>query len=159
MNDASFSKRTEIESQIAHLRNEMSVILAEMDFLKNRIAKDIRNAQKYSLFEIVLSMLPLKDALEISLTVETSDVDALREGIAMSLRLMQTAFDKNGITEIAPLPGEQFDSRKHHALSIVNIDRSPSYIVELAKKGYELEGRLLRRAMVVITSEHPNNLA
>lgn len=153
MNEELNLKREGIEHQITFLRDEVSAILHQMDILKIRIARDIRNAQQYSLSEVALTMLPLKDAFEKSLAVDTSDIEALREGIVLSLQLMRTAFNKTGITEISPLPGEQFDPRKHHALSQVKVDRSPSYIVELEKKGYEIEGRLLRRALVVIKSD------
>jgi molecular chaperone GrpE len=159
MNEELSLKGADIEDQIAFLQDRVNAILGEMDVLKNRIARDIRNAQKYSLSEVALTMLPLRDALEKALVVETSDVDALREGIVLSLQLMRTIFSKNGITEISPLPGEQFDPRSHHALSKVEINRSPSYIVKLEKKGYEIEGRLLRRAMVVIASDDSANSA
>lgn len=157
MNEELSLKCADLEDQIALLQDKVNAVLGEMDILKNRIAKDISNAQKYSLSEVALTMLPLRDALEKALAVETSDVNALREGIVLSLQLMRTVFSKNGVTEISPLPGEQFDPRKHHALSKVEINRSPSYIVELEKKGYEIEGRLLRRAMVVIASDDSAN--
>ena len=144
-----------IESQIEHIKNEVNEILAEMELLKNRVEIEIRNAQKYSASEFASNLLPLKDALEKSLAVETSDMPALQKGIALSYKLIQAAFHKNGIKKISPRPGERFDPRKHHALCNVRIDWSPSYIVEVKKKGYEIEGRLLQRAMVVIAPDEP----
>lgn len=125
---------------------------AELDNLRKRAERDLTNAHKYALERFANELLPVKDSLEMGFTAaESANADAsIREGIELTLRIFGQVLNKFGIVEISPL-GEKFDPERHQAMTMQPTDEQPpNTVLEVMQKGYMLNDRLLRPAMVVV---------
>ena len=125
---------------------------AEMENLRKRAARDIENAHKYALDKFVAELLPVLDSMELGLVAADTagNVDSLREGIDLTLKKFQDVLEKFGIAIIDP-QGEKFDPDRHEAVSMQELEGAESgTVVSVMQKGYELNGRLVRPAMVIV---------
>jgi molecular chaperone GrpE len=128
-------------------------IQAEMENLKRRTQKDLDDARKYALTSFSKELLPVLDSLVLGLQAATGDgedVQKFREGSELTLRQLETAFTKFNITEINPV-GEVFNAEQHQAMVMQAVEGAePNTVVNVFQKGYLLNGRLLRPALVVV---------
>lgn len=125
---------------------------AEMENLRKRTRRDIENAHKYALEKFVNELLPIIDSLELGLSAaeKADNVDDLLEGMNLTLKMFSAALDKFGVKTIDP-QGEKFNPEQHEAVSMQEIEGSePNTVVSVMQKGYELNGRLVRPAMVMV---------
>lgn len=127
---------------------------ADMENLRKRSERDLENAHKYALDRFANELLPVRDSLEMGLAAfdaEGADRDKLREGVALTLQMLTTALDKAAINEVNP-QNERFDPDFHQAMSIQErADVEPNTVVTVVQKGYTLNGRLIRPAMVIVS--------
>jgi molecular chaperone GrpE len=127
---------------------------AEMDNLRKRSERDLANAHKFALERFASELLPVKDSLELGLaafTAENADPEKLKEGVALTLQMLTTALDKAAINEVNP-QDERFDPDFHQAMSLQErADVEPNTVVTVVQKGYTLNGRLIRPAMVIVS--------
>lgn len=127
---------------------------AEMDNLRKRSERDLANAHKFALERFASELLPVKDSLELGLaafTAENADPEKLKEGVALTLQMLTTALDKAAINEVNP-QDERFDPDFHQAMSMQErADVEPNTVVTVVQKGYTLNGRLIRPAMVIVS--------
>ncbi len=156
------SKEVDVEflqGQLEKLQEQSKVSLdkvvraqAEMENLRKRAARDVENAHKYALEKFTNELLPIMDSLELGLSasVKAKNLDDLCKGMELTLEMFNTVMEKFGITMIEP-KGEKFDPELHDAVSMQETDDSNSgIIIEVMQKGYTLNGRLIRPAMVVV---------
>ncbi len=126
---------------------------AEMDNLRKRSERDLVNAHKYALERFAGELLPVKDSLELGLaafTAENADPEKLKEGVELTLQMLTTAMDKSAITEVNP-ENEPFNPDFHQAMSMQERDDvAPNTVVTVVQKGYLLNERLIRPAMVIV---------
>jgi molecular chaperone GrpE len=127
---------------------------AEMQNIRRRAQDDIAKAHKFAIEGFAESLLPVRDSLEMALTVAAPSVDSLREGVSATLRQLASAFEKNRVLEINPV-GEKFDPNRHQAISTVPAAGTqptvaPNHVVTVLQKGYLINERVLRPAMVVV---------
>ena len=126
---------------------------AEMDNLRKRQARELENAHKFALERFVNALLPVRDSMEMGLIAaseESADVAKLREGVELTLKLMTDVMGKFDVVQIDP-QGEPFDPELHQAMSMVpREDVPPNTVVIVVQKGYTLNGRLVRPAMVMV---------
>lgn len=126
---------------------------ADLENQQRRIARELENAHKYGLERFVNELLPVKDSLELGLAASGTDQSgpqALREGMELTLRMLGAALEKFGVREIAP-QGEAFDPQWHAAVSMQESAEAPeNTILQVMQKGYALNDRLIRPAMVVV---------
>ncbi len=126
---------------------------AELENFKRRTEKDLQNAHKYALEKFAKELLAVMDSLELGIQASTSnqpDVEKLREGMELTLKQLEAAFEKFGILVIDPL-GEKFNPDLHQAMAAYPVENAePNTVVKVFQKGYSLNDRLLRPAMVVI---------
>ena len=126
---------------------------AELDNVRKRASRDVENAHKYALERFGKELLAVKDTLEMGLAVEDASVESLLEGSNATLKLLATTLERFGIVEVDPA-GEPFDPELHEAISMQPSDNvEPGSVVTVVHKGYTLNGRLLRPAMVIVASE------
>ena len=126
---------------------------AELDNVRKRASRDVENAHKYALERFGKELLAVKDTLEMGLAVEDASVESLLEGSNATLKLLATTLERFGIVEVDPA-GEPFDPELHEAISMQPSDNvEPGSVVDVVQKGYTLNGRLLRPAMVIVASE------
>lgn len=144
-----------LEAANAELEQQREATLraqADLENLRRRAARDVENAHKFGLERFVSEVVPVKDSLELGLAAADDDVDVakLREGLELTLRLCKTALEKFGVEEVSP-EGEAFDPERHEAMSMQEHEGVPSgTVVTVFQKGYVLNGRLVRPAMVVV---------
>jgi len=133
---------------------------AEMDNLRKRSERDLANAHKFALDGFANELLPVKDSLELGLAafdVEGAETDTLREGVELTLQMLSNAMDKAAIQEVNP-QDERFDPDFHQAMSMQERDDvEPSTVVTVVQKGYTLNGRLIRPAMVIVSKPPETN--
>jgi len=126
---------------------------AESDNLRKRAERDIENAHKYALEGFAKDLLPVKDSLEMGLAAAQSDSDdgSLKEGTEMTLQLFTDMFAKHGLQVIDP-EGEAFNPDHHQAMSMQeDAELEPNTVMTVMQKGYLLNDRLIRPAMVVVS--------
>lgn len=139
----------------AQLSEAMQRAAAEVGNTRRRTQEEISRAHKYAIEGFAQSVLPVKDSLETALQVQTPSVDALKEGVAITLKQLDAAFAKNELKEINPQPGEKLDSTLHKAISMMPAPQSANTIVSVLQKGYMIGERLLRPALVTVAQERP----
>ncbi len=125
---------------------------AELDNIRKRTSRDIENAHKYALEKFVNELLPVLDSMELGINASQSaeDIESLREGMDLTLKMLFDRMGKFGVKTIDPA-GEKFDPEWHEAVSMQELEGSePGQVVTVMQKGYELNGRLVRPAMVVV---------
>ena len=126
---------------------------AEMDNLRRRSVKDVENAHKYGTEKFATELLPVLDSMVMGLATENASAETLREGMKLTLNMLQKMMEKLGIEEIDPI-NEKFDPAKHQAMSMQpNAEVEPNTVIAVMQKGYSLNDRLLRPAMVMVSKE------
>ncbi len=127
---------------------------AELENVRKRAAKDVENARKFALERFARELLAVKDSLEMGLAAaENVTVDSLLEGSAATLKLLSNTLQQFGVVEVNP-EGEPFDPEFHEAISMQpSGDVEPGSVTTVVQKGYTLNGRLLRPAMVIVAAE------
>jgi molecular chaperone GrpE len=124
---------------------------AEMDNLRRRSAKDLENAHKYGIEKFVTELLPVMDSMSLGLAVEDASAESLREGMELTMNMLVKMMENLGIEEVDPL-NEKFDAEKHQAMSMQpNADVEPNTVIAVMQKGYSLNERLIRPAMVMVS--------
>jgi molecular chaperone GrpE len=126
--------------------------VAELDNVRKRAARDIESANRYGLEKFAAELLPVKDSLELAVqNAARADIDSLREGQQATLQLLSKALEKLGITPIDPL-GEPFDPARHEAMMAQDSTTAePNSVLQVVQPGYELNGRLVRPARVIVS--------
>jgi molecular chaperone GrpE len=132
---------------------------AEAENVQRRAQVEVANARKYGIERFAAELLAVRDSLELARTVDIQQenrtaLEQMHEGLDLTLKLMDSAFQKFSLTVIDP-QGEKFDPEKHQAMSMVESDEiDPGYVVQVVQKGYLLHDRLLRPAMVLVAKAH-----
>jgi molecular chaperone GrpE len=125
--------------------------VADLDNVRKRAARDIESANRYGLEKFAQELLPVKDSLELAVQSSAkADPQTLREGQQATLQLLSRALEKLGVTLIDPL-GEPFDPARHEAMMAQDSAKAePNSVLQVVQPGYELNGRLLRPARVIV---------
>jgi len=135
--------------------NQLLRANAELENYKRRAERDLENAHKYGLEKVAKELLPIKDSMELGLAAAEGvgeDSIKVREGIELTLKMFNTLLEKIGITEIDP-QGERFNPEFHQAMSMqAAAEKEPNTVLTVYQKGYLLNGRLIRPAMVVVST-------
>ena len=125
---------------------------AEAENVRKRNERELQNTRKYILKEFIDALLPVKDSLEmgIAAAADATDLDKLREGSELTLKLLNTVIEKFGVQEINPL-GEKFNPDLHQAMAMQPSDQAePNTVLHVIQKGYLLNERLIRPALVIV---------
>ena len=126
---------------------------AEQENLRRRTERELENAHKYALERFAQELLPVRDSLEMGLAAagaEAAQSEKLREGTELTLKMLVNAMDKFGIKEINPL-NEPFNPDLHQAMAMQESAKAaPNTVITVMQKGYLLNDRLIRPAMVMV---------
>lgn len=145
----------QLEQQVAEANDNVLRVQAEMQNLRRRSERDVENAHKFALDKFSADLLPVVDNLERALAAIDSDDDsqkAIAEGIELTLKSFLDVLKRFKIEAVDPA-GQPFDADLHQAVSMVpNPDVEPNTVMDVFQKGYTLNGRLIRPAMVVVSS-------
>src|SRR5258706_2186652 len=122
---------------------------AEGDNIRKRAQADITSAHKYAIEKFSSDLLAVKDSLEAALAVDKVTLESLKSGVELTLKQLNAVFEKNRIAEINPV-GQKFDPHRHQAITTVESDAEPNSVVQVFQKGYSLNDRVIRPAMVSV---------
>ena len=143
------------KAQAADNLDQLMRTKAEMENIRRRSEKDVTNARKYALEKFAQELLPVIDSMEMGAAAamdENADITKLREGTEMTLKMFESAIDKFGIKGVHP-KGEAFNPEHHQAMTMIDSpEHEPNMIIDVMQKGYLLNERLVRPAMVVVSS-------
>ncbi len=130
---------------------------AETENVRKRAARDVEHARKYAVESFAREMLAVRDSFEMGIdAADSADAEALVAGSEATLKLLAAGLERFGIVQVDPV-GEPFDPELHEALSMQpSADAEPGSVLLVVQKGYSLNGRLLRPAMVVVAAEMPD---
>lgn len=139
------------QTALAQQREQVLRAAAEMDNIRRRAARDVEQAHKFALEKFVQELLPVRDSLELAgASAATADAASLAAGQEATLKLLARAFEKFAVQVIDPV-GEPFDPQRHEAMATQPSDTAePDSVLQVVQRGYELNGRLLRPARVIV---------
>lgn len=133
--------------------DQMMRLRAEIENNLKRAERDIENAHKYALKNFVENLLPVIDSMEMGQVAAGADnatLESIREGSSLTMSMFVQVLEKNGLEQIDPL-GEKFDPDRHQAISMTAVENTESNtVIEVMQKGFLLNDRLVRPAMVVV---------
>lgn len=142
------------EQTIKDQKDSVVYAKAEVQTIRNRAEKDVENAKKFALDKFASELLPVIDNLERAIEVADKDNEELKsmlEGVELTLKTMKSTVEKFGLTEVNPV-GETFNPELHQAMSIQeSADHAPNTVMLVMQKGYALNGRIVRPAMVMVS--------
>ena len=141
-----------LQQKLTDSADNMLRLQAEMDNLRKRTSRDIENAHKYALDRFIKELLPVLDSMELGINASSSaeDIESLREGMDLTLKMFTDTLGRIGVNVIDP-QGEKFDPEKHEAVTMQEgADAEANTVLGVMQKGYELNGRLVRPAMVIV---------
>jgi molecular chaperone GrpE len=141
----------EAQQQAAQNRDGYLRMAAELDNLRKRTQRDLENAHKFALERFLVELLPVRDSLEMGIAAADSTTDSLKEGMDMTLKLLVSALEHAGVNEVNPAKGEDFNPELHEAMAMQETtEAAPGTVLQTIQKGYQLNGRLLRPARVIV---------
>jgi len=125
--------------------------VAELENVRKRATRDVEAANRYGLEKFVEELLPVRESLELAVqNAARADATSLAQGQEATLKLLNKALEKLGVTQIDPL-GEPFDPARHEAMMMQeSATAEPNSVLKVVQPGFELNGRLLRPARVVV---------
>jgi molecular chaperone GrpE len=150
MPDLSVDAVVQLEAKVLELQDAFMRAKAEGENIRRRAQEDISKAHKFAIESFAEAMVPVKDSLEMALKIETPSLESIKEGVEMTLKQLNAAFDKNRLMEINPPQGEKLDPMKHQAISMVPAEQDANTVVTVLQKGYTIADRLLRPALVTV---------
>lgn len=146
------SQLANVLSELEKTRGDVLYAKAEAENIRRRAADDVDKARKFAVEKFARELLAVKDALEMALLDQSGNFDALKMGVDLTQKSLVSAFEKFDLKEIAPAVGEKLDPNLHQAISAMPHELEANAIVQVMQKGYQLSGRLLRPAMVVVSA-------
>jgi molecular chaperone GrpE len=139
------------QAEVAEMKDAWLRARAEVENIRRQGQADVARAHKYAVEKFAEDLLPVKDALEQTLATDASvSVETLKAGAELTLKALTAAFGRAQIREIDPA-GQKFDPHLHQAMQAVESDLPPNTVVTVFQKGYLLNDRVLRPALVTVS--------
>ncbi len=140
-------------AELVQLRMDSLRERADLDNQRKRLTRDVEMARKFANERLLSALLPVIDSLEAGLQAAGNDAVALREGVELTLRQLLKVTGENGLVEVNPV-GLPFNPEHHQAMSTVSsADHAPGDVVQVYQKGWLLNERLLRPALVLVNGD------
>jgi len=140
------AKNAELTDQ--HLRAQ-----ADVQNARRRADEEITKARKFAVESFAESLLPVTDSLEAGLAHKDATSEQIREGAEATLRQLKAALERHKVIEINPAAGVKFDPHQHQAISVVPMpEQEPNTVVSVLQKGYSIADRVLRPALVTVST-------
>jgi len=145
---------SEAQATITEQKDSVLRARADMENARRRADTEVEKARKFALERFAGELLPVIDNLERAIEMGDSENDAVKpllEGVEMTLKSFASTIEKFGMTQVDP-HGQPFNPELHQAMSMQeSADHEPNTVIAVMQKGYELNGRLLRPAMVMVS--------
>ena len=143
-------KLVEYENKLGEMRDVLLRERAEIENQRKRLQRDVEQARKFANERLLGDLLPVCDGLERGLAVEGADIASLRAGMDLTLKALLKVAESNGLKQLDPL-GQPFNPELHQAMTLIDAPHAaPNDVVAVMQKGYVLNDRLLRPALVAI---------
>jgi molecular chaperone GrpE len=141
------------EAKAAEYYDALLRAKAETDNARRRAQEDVAKAHKFGIENFAEAMLPVMDSLQAALADSTGDIGKLREGVELTRKQLLGALERNRLVAIDPV-GEKFDPHRHQAISTVPAPAgtAPNHVVNVLQQGWTLADRVLRPALVTVSS-------
>ncbi len=146
----------EAEAKVEEQRDAWLRAMADAENARKRAQADIASAHKYGVERIAESLIPVMDSLQAALADQASDVASLRSGVELTLKQLQSSFEKASLAEINPAARDKFDPHFHQAMMAIEADADPNTVVAVMQKGYRLHDRVIRPALVTVAKARSN---
>ncbi|WP_281556910.1 nucleotide exchange factor GrpE [Thalassomonas sp. RHCl1] len=147
------------QATVADQKDSVVRAKAEVDNIRRRAAQDVEKARKFALEKFAAELLPVIDNMEraiASVNVEDETQKAIAEGVELTLQSLLSAINKFGVTAVDP-QDQPFNPELHQAMSMQEVEGvAPNTVIAVMQKGYELNGRLIRPAMVMVSKAAPS---
>ena len=140
----------ELNAQLAEAQAAVLYAKAEGENIRRRAFEDVDKARKFALERFSGELLAVKDSLDGALAVENATVESYKNGVELTAKQLASVFEKFNIAEVNPL-NEKFDPNKHQAISAIESDVEPNTVLTVLQKGYTLNDRVLRPALVMVS--------
>ena len=152
---AELSKKLALaEQKVKDQQDSVIRAKAEMENVRRRATQDVEKAHKFALDKFAEGLLPVIDSMELAISHADKEDEALQpmiEGVELTLKSMLSTIEKFGLTPIDPTD-QPFDPEKHQAMSMQAVEGvAANQVIAVMQKGYELNGRLIRPAMVMVS--------
>ncbi|WP_313344157.1 nucleotide exchange factor GrpE [Stenotrophomonas sp.] len=142
-----------LHNELALLRSESLRERADLDNQRKRVARDVEQARRFANEKLLGELLPVFDSLDAGLTAAGAEASPLRDGLELTYKQLLKVAAENGLLLLDPT-GQPFNPEHHQAISQVDAPgAAPGSVVQVFQKGYELNGRLLRPALVVVARD------
>lgn len=152
--NAADTRVLELEEQLAAAKDQALRAVADLQNVRRRAEQDVEKAHKFALEKFSGDLLPVIDSLELALAHSSADdehVKQIREGVELTLKMFQDTLKRYNLEAVDPL-GQPFNPEHHQAMAMQeNAEVEPNSVLNVFQKGYLLNGRLLRPAMVVVS--------
>jgi molecular chaperone GrpE len=155
--DEAFRKRIhDLEVEVKDNKNKVLYHMAECQNVRERASRDVENAHRYGTEKLLNELLPVLDSLERGMEECQGDdaiVKSLHHGMELTHKMFLQVLGKFNVEQVSPL-GQAFNSELHEAISVrEDKDSKESTVIEVMQKGYVLNGRLVRPALVVVSKK------
>jgi molecular chaperone GrpE len=140
-----------VQAEVAELKDAWLRAKAETENARKIAQGDVARAHKFAIEEFAADLLPVKDALEKTLSAGEVSLDTLKSGAELTLKALRAAFDRARVVEVDPV-GQKFDPHRHQAIQMVPSDQPANTVVDVFQKGYLVNDRVLRPALVTVSS-------
>jgi molecular chaperone GrpE len=142
-----------LRAELEQLKAQSLLERADLENQRKRMAREVDMARKFANERLLGDLLPVLDSLEAGLANAQAD-DPLRAGLELTQRQLLRVAEINGLVTVAPAAGDAFDPERHQAMSMIDADGiAPGAVAQTFQKGYVLNERLLRPAMVVVARQ------
>ena len=143
---------SETQAKLEEQREAWLRALAEAENARKRAQADISLARRYAAERVLEDLLPVMDSLEAALGAGGAEIEALRAGVELTRKQLQSAFGRAGVAEVNPAPGQRFDPHRHQAMATAESDQEPNTVLYVLQKGYTLHDRVVRPALVTVAT-------
>ncbi len=137
------------EAAVQEHRDAFLRAKAETENVRKRAQTDVSNAHKYAVENFATELVAVKDSLEAALATENASTETFKSGVELTLKQLQAAFEKFNVAEENPV-AQKFDPHRHQAITMVESDAEPNTVVSVLQKGYKLNDRVIRPALVTV---------
>ncbi|MDC0183224.1 nucleotide exchange factor GrpE [Nitrosomonadales bacterium] len=138
--------------KIEALEAQLLYAKADSENNRKRALEEAEKTRKYAIESFSQEILLVKDSLDSALTIENASLESYKNGVELTVKQLSTIFEKFSIEELDPV-GENFDPNFHQAMTMLDSEEEPNKILSVFQKGYKLNGRVLRPALVSVSKE------
>jgi molecular chaperone GrpE len=141
----------EVLAELDKARQDILYVRAEAENARRRALEENERTRKFAVEKFAREIISVKDAMDMALLDQSGNFEGLKTGVDLTAKQLVNVFEKFELLEINPI-GEKLDPNKHQAISMVPSEEEANTVVQVMQKGYELSGRVIRPAMVVVAA-------